>query len=410
MWTEKQAYLLAVESGAPRDLDGVVGYQGTASIVGPTQRDEQQFGARLEMDGPQRSTRFIQSRSPVRTEPEQPGARPSACSRRISSRHKGSVLQQSHGCANTARGAVQSLGDGLFADRFDVAPLGHAESGDVSREESGSVWEGLHNLCMSYATPVATPTTARETDWTPKPRASSDGGVTAVLCGSFRRDVEGLRSDYRSLVEMGCRVLSPLTLDWALERDGFVFSAAEEAEDPRDIEQRHLTAMRQAHFVWLHSPAGYVGRSAAMEVGYAHALGLPIFTRTLPEDITLAGLVRRIDAAGMAIATIRSGDISAPAYGLDALQRYYQRAAEARGWSHEAVQECLAFLQGELEELTEAIRVNGQGSYEAALEMADVQLYVAHLANITGIDLARAVVEKEHINTERFGPVVPPGV
>lgn len=239
----------------------------------------------------------------------------------------------------------------------------------------------------------------------PKPSVSAT--VTVALCGSFRRDMDGLRSDFESLVEMGCRVLSPTALDWTVERDGFVFSAGEEAEDPRDIEQKHLTAMREAHFVWLHTPAGYVGRSAAMEMGYAYALGLPIFTRTLPEDITLAGLVRKIDSAHAAIAEIRSGGVSAPADGLDALQRYYHRAAEARGWSQEAVQECLVFLREELRELSEAIRTGGHGSREAALEMADVQLYVTHLANITGIDLAQAVVEKEHINTERFGPVVP---
>jgi NTP pyrophosphatase (non-canonical NTP hydrolase) len=260
---------------------------------------------------------------------------------------------------------------------------------------------------MSYGIPSVTASTTRGSGVIVRPKPSVGGAVTAVLCGSFRRDTDTLRSDFRLLVERGCRVLSPMTLDWTVERDGFVFSADEEAEDPRDIEQKHLTAMRQAHFVWLHAPAGYVGRSAAMEVGYANALGLPIFTRTLPEDITIAGLVRRVDSVGSAIAAISSGDISAPADGLDALQRYYHRAAEARGWSHEGVQECLAFLHEELGELTEAIRTHGYRSREAALEMADIQLYVAHLANVAGTNLGQAVIEKEHINSQRFGPVVP---
>jgi NTP pyrophosphatase (non-canonical NTP hydrolase) len=260
---------------------------------------------------------------------------------------------------------------------------------------------------MTYDIPFATQSNTGGVGSTAMPESSVSGAITAVLCGSFRRDMQGLRSDFQSLVEMGCQVLSPMTLDWAMERDGFVFSANEEAEDPRDIEQSHLAAMRRAHFVWLHTPAGYVGRSAAMELGYAQALGLPVFTRTLPEDITLAGLVRRTDSPVAAVAAIRSGGVTAPAHGLDALQWYYRRAAEARGWSHEAVQECLGLLHGELEELTEAISINGPASREATLEMADVQLYVAHLANLTGIQLAQAVIEKEHINTVRFGPVVP---
>ncbi len=260
---------------------------------------------------------------------------------------------------------------------------------------------------MSYGTPPAIVEESTDVGLLLNPEAVSEGVVTAVLCGSFRHDVDGLRSDFESLLKMGCRVLSPLTLDWTAERDGFVFSAEEEGEDPGTIEQRHLAAMRQAHFVWLHSPAGYVGRSAAMELGYAHALGLPIFTRTLPEDITLTGLVRRTSEVKLAIDAIRSGDISAPAIGLDALQRYYYRAAQARGWSNEQVDECLSLINGELRELREAIQTSGSGSREAALEIADVQLYIAHLANIAGIDLASAVVEKEQINTQRFGPPVP---
>jgi NTP pyrophosphatase (non-canonical NTP hydrolase) len=237
----------------------------------------------------------------------------------------------------------------------------------------------------------------------------ASGAVTVALCGSFRRDPRGLRADYEALVAAGCHVLSPSDLEWTAEQDGFVFAAEEIGSDPAEIEQRHLGAMRAAHFVWLHAPDGYVGPSAAMEMGFAQALGLSIFTQTLPKDIVFAEFVTVVDSAEAVLAALRSIPIPAPTLGLDSLQRYYRRAAVARGWEDEDAEECLSLLGQEVRELVDAVRTDGESSRATAFEMADVQLYLTHLANITGIDLARAVIEKERINTERFGPV-PGGV
>ncbi len=244
----------------------------------------------------------------------------------------------------------------------------------------------------------------------------SKGGAKAVeprtearwsvaLCGSFRRDRAGLKRDYDDLVVAGCRVLSPVDVNWCAERDGFVLAAHEVDDDPSSVEEAHLCAMRTADFVWLYAPDGYVGRSASMELGYAHALGLRIFARTLPDDVTLAALVTRVESVEAAMSSSAEAT-TAPALGLDALQRYYERAAVARGWADETAQECLALLTEELGELFRAMRKEGGDSAAAALEMADIQLYLMHLANITGIDLGEAVVEKEQINAVRFGPAL----
>jgi NTP pyrophosphatase (non-canonical NTP hydrolase) len=229
--------------------------------------------------------------------------------------------------------------------------------------------------------------------------------ASVALCGSFHRDHARLKCEYEALVDAGCRVLSPMDIDWIAERDGFVLAEQELDEEPRSIEQAHLQAMRAADFVWLHAPEGYVGRSASMELGYAHALGLRVFARTLPDDVTLAGLVRRVDSVEAAMMEVASGG-GAPALGVDALQRYYARAATSRGWAGEGARECLCLLTEELGELARAMRKEGDGSPAAGLEMADVQLYLVHLANIAGIDLGKAVVEKEHLNLVRFGPVL----
>ena len=61
---------------------------------------------------------------------------------------------------------------------------------------------------------------------------------------------------------------------------------------PQAIEAWHLSAICQADFVMLHAPKGYVGLSAAMEIGFATAQERPVFLRIAPQDIALRGLVK----------------------------------------------------------------------------------------------------------------------
>jgi NTP pyrophosphatase (non-canonical NTP hydrolase) len=224
-----------------------------------------------------------------------------------------------------------------------------------------------------------------------------------VICGSFRRDPAGLRRDYLALQEAGYSVLSPLDLEFVREVDGFVYTRGDEGRTSFDVEQAHLGAMRRADLVWLHCPDGYVGRSAAMELGFARALGIRIFAAQRPEDVTLADLVEVAETVQSAARAV-SGELGeAPGDALDVLQRYYARAAAKRGWADETAPETIRLLRGEIEELEEALR--DDQPHEALLELADVQLYLLHLANVLGADLAAAVREKERINSDRFEAV-----
>lgn len=113
----------------------------------------------------------------------------------------------------------------------------------------------------------------------------------AVLCGSYTRDRAGLFRVYDELVVTGCQVLSPRRMQFD-DDAAFVRDAAEQGISSRAIEAWHLSAIRQANFVMLHAPDGYVGLSAAMEIGFATAQKCPVFSRTAPQDITLRGLVK----------------------------------------------------------------------------------------------------------------------
>ena len=98
-----------------------------------------------------------------------------------------------------------------------------------------------------------------------------------------------------------------------------------------------------------------------------------------------------------------------PAPALRAFQEYYKRAAIQRGYTKEHPKDCLLLMVEEVGELARALRKREKlvrhGSYvnsNEAHELADVFLYVVHMANILGLDLANVVREKEFINVEKF--------
>ncbi|HEX4114724.1 MAG TPA: hypothetical protein VHY18_02500 [Solirubrobacteraceae bacterium] len=243
----------------------------------------------------------------------------------------------------------------------------------------------------------------------PQPTAQSSKPARAVICGSFRREVAVLQADFQELEATGCEVLSPRDVRFVAEVDGFVLAEHELDQAPEAIEHRHLESLRQADFVWLHAPAGYVGASAAMELGIAGELGLPVYSRNMPTDPVLARVVRHAHSPREATDIARSRGAHTPAPPLRVLQTYYRRMADARGYADESARDTLLLLVEEVGELARAVRQSaglsrsaGYEGVDAAHELADVQLYLLHLANALDVDLAQAVIDKEQMNAARL--------
>lgn len=115
--------------------------------------------------------------------------------------------------------------------------------------------------------------------------------LKTVISGSFHRQPEKLWSIYQELTLASCQVLSPLSFSFQATDDAFVKSAEENWLTPLEIERRHLTALAHADFVWLHVPEGYIGRSTALEIGFALAKQIPLFSHTLPSEEPFKSLV-----------------------------------------------------------------------------------------------------------------------
>lgn len=128
-----------------------------------------------------------------------------------------------------------------------------------------------------------------------------------VICGSFHRAPDELRRLFKELEATGCRVLSPLSFDFEHLPAEFVKTQSELDATPREIESLHLRAIKEADFVFLHAPNGYVGISAAFEIGYAEAIGKPVYSK---DDLSDEMLKPRIKTANSVFEALEAMAIS----------------------------------------------------------------------------------------------------
>lgn len=253
-----------------------------------------------------------------------------------------------------------------------------------------------------------------ETDFVKYRKTSSKqiGGIDeldVVLCGTFRKDVEGLRHSFEQLKDLGFNVLSPSNVDIVAEKNGFVYMDGELTQTPEVLEVRHLEAIERARLVWLHSPDGYVGPTAALELGYARASGIPVFSQSAPVDEALRSFVVVVPSLAEVKIQVTNLRLPPPPPRLRVFQHYYKRAAARRGYESESSQNCLLLMMEEIGELARALRKkekltrHGSAIRNAdSLELADVFMYVIHMANILNIDLGETVQHKELMNIEKL--------
>jgi NTP pyrophosphatase (non-canonical NTP hydrolase) len=229
-----------------------------------------------------------------------------------------------------------------------------------------------------------------------------------VVSGTFRKDPQGLRGAYQHLEALGFKILSPTSVSVESEAEGFVFMEGESRYSPEDIELRHLNSIQRAVLVWLHAPDGYVGTSGSLEVGFAHAIGVPVYSQSELADPILRSLVTVVPSPESLIEITKRGPVSIPRPPLRAFQEYYKRAAIRRGYAREDAKDTLILMLEEFGELARAIRKrtglarHGSDTSDEGLELADVFIYVVHMANVLDVDLSRLVQQKELWNLRKF--------
>lgn len=116
--------------------------------------------------------------------------------------------------------------------------------------------------------------------------------IKVVICGTYRRDPVGLRRLFTELEACGIRILAPLSISFMSTKSAFVRASTDENLDIATLEALHLRAMREADFIWLYAPGGYVGLSGSFELGYATAKALPVVAFEAPLDETIRTQVK----------------------------------------------------------------------------------------------------------------------
>ena len=125
--------------------------------------------------------------------------------------------------------------------------------------------------------------------------------LTATVSGSFHRHMGAIGAAVQELAALSVRVLSPADPRIVAQQGEFFFVASDRVRSVRLVQDRHLESIRAADFLWLVCPDGYVGQSASMEVGFAAAVGVPIFSMHAPTDLTLRQYVTTISTLAEAV-------------------------------------------------------------------------------------------------------------
>jgi len=184
--------------------------------------------------------------------------------------------------------------------------------------------------------------------------------LTAAVSGSFHRHMGAITNAVHELAALSVQVLSPADPRVVAQQGEFLFVASDRVRSVRLVQDRHLDSIRAANFVWLVCPDGYVGQSAAMEVGFAAAVGVPIFAAHAPYDLTLRQYVIIVPSLGAAV----SRASARPREG---------RTAGVLIDPHASIQEAHDILDGIQAALTRATS-DGETAHHVAQKVTDLKM------------------------------------
>lgn len=108
-----------------------------------------------------------------------------------------------------------------------------------------------------------------------------------TVSGSFRRHLPAIQDAVQTLRDRGVVVLSPADPRIAGSFGDFLFVRSDIRRSIKGVQNRHLESISRSDFLWLVCPDGYVGQSAAMEIGFAVAANVPVYSDSVPSDWTL---------------------------------------------------------------------------------------------------------------------------
>lgn len=108
-----------------------------------------------------------------------------------------------------------------------------------------------------------------------------------TISGSFRKHLIQILKIKKQLENAGILVLSPRFMEPKNPDEEFVVFNGEEGVSPLQLERYHLNSITKSDALIICNPQGYVGASALIEIGYAHALGKRVIFTEKPQEFML---------------------------------------------------------------------------------------------------------------------------
>lgn len=182
--------------------------------------------------------------------------------------------------------------------------------------------------------------------------------ISIVISGLFRRYFDGISETVKAFESLGIDVLSPKASKVVNPGEEFAVLETDDTNDPKTLEQRHLDAITAADALYLYDLDGHIGDSSKMELGWAIALGKPVFCKELVADSTFkffCGTVATPEEVKTALANRSPLETINGRSSVNTLQRYIHNMVIRRGFDKETPRDVLLLMVEKVGELAKAL-------------------------------------------------------
>ncbi|MHB1470177.1 MAG: hypothetical protein ACYCSA_03665 [Thermoplasmataceae archaeon] len=118
--------------------------------------------------------------------------------------------------------------------------------------------------------------------------------IYVTISGSYNRYLDRVRRAIEEFNSLQATVLSPTSGYEDVNRIGFSTLAGDPSTVPSVTERRHLDAISRSDLLWLIAPDGITGFATTMEIGYAYAFGISIFSSDTMNEPILNQIVNKV--------------------------------------------------------------------------------------------------------------------
>jgi len=236
--------------------------------------------------------------------------------------------------------------------------------------------------------------------------------LKATISGSFRKFLREIKQILNEFEKNEIEILSPKLSNVKSTENNFIIFEHEN-ERPKNLELNHLKAIEQSDFLYIVNPNGYIGNSCAMEIGFAIAHDIPIFTLEKPKEFIFSLFTqteRSISKIKPNIQKIQNekSQFFKNKFTLFMLQKFIKQFVYEKGFEKETIKDVLLLFIGEVLELMKSIQKNTDiktkiekdNLRDIEEEFADCLIYLLDLANLSNINLEKAFLDKMKLNKE----------